>query len=360
MNKKVLIIGGGNIGTDFACEFAAKGYEVNVYTSQPEKYKGKLQIVDGQGRVVTQGTIALATHDLQKAMEGCSVIFVIVPAFLLEQTAQNMLPFVLPGTCIGVIPGSGGAEFAFAECIRKGAVLFGLQRVPGIARLVEYGKSVCVEGRKKELFLGSIPKEKGPELCRLMEEVFEIPCTQVPNYLNITLTPSNPILHTTRLCTMFRDYREGKVYDRNPLFYGEWSMESSELLLACDEELQDMIRALKPLDLSMVKSLKDHYESRNAQQLTDKISSIPSLHPLTSPMKEVEGGWVPDFDSRYFTADFPYGLSILIELAGVLGVPVPHMEETMDWYRSVTGRKDSYDLSKAGIHTAEDVYRYYS
>ena len=31
-------------------------------------------------------------------------------------------------------------------------------------------------------------------------------------------------------------------------------------------------------------------------------------------MKEVDNGWIPDFSSRYFTEDFPYGLKILHDL----------------------------------------------
>jgi len=45
------------------------------------------------------------------------------------------------GQMIGVVPGSGGAEFAFKGCIDKRCVLFGLQRVHSISRLKEYGKA---------------------------------------------------------------------------------------------------------------------------------------------------------------------------------------------------------------------------
>ena len=359
MNQKILIIGGGNIGTEFACEFAAAGYKVNIYTSRPERFRKQLSIVDSEGTVLREGTIAMATDDISQAMAGCLFIFVIVPAFMFGSVAKKMLPYIDEGMQIGVIPGTGGAEFAFADCVRAGAVLFGVQRVPSIARLIEYGSRVCIEGRKKELFLASVPGERGQKAAELMEQVFRTKCTLLPNYLNVTLTPSNPILHTTRLRTMFRDYREGVVYDHNILFYEEWTDESSQLLLDCDRELENMVEIMKEMDLTHVVPLRIYYESPDAPAMTAKIRSIKAFHGLHSPMKETEGGWVPDFDSRYFTADFSYGLAILIEIAHAVGSPVPCMEETMDWYLDLTGRDRNFLLSDAGIRDLNDIYRFY-
>lgn len=250
-------------------------------------------------------------------------------------------------------------EFAFRSCIQAGAVLFGLQRVPSVARLEQYGRRVRCEGLRDKLFLAAIPHGKAQEMAAFISELFEIPCTPLPNYLSVTLTPSNPILHTARLRTLFSGYTEGTVYDRNPLFYGEWSDASSELLMACDEELQQICGSLERLDLSGVRSLRLHYESDTAQAMTKKLRSIASLHNLKSPMKQVPGGWIPDFQSRYFTADFPYGLAILEGFADILGIAVPHIRETMDWYRFVTGDRHRLMLGDYGICSVEDIYDFY-
>ena len=77
-------------------------------------------------------------------------------------------------------------------------------------------------------------------------------------------------------------------------------------------------------------------------------------------MKKVEGGWIPDFDSRYFTADFPYGLAIIEEFARITEVDVPNMNKTMDWYRTVTGDNSRLELSEFGINSVEDIYRFYT
>lgn len=357
---KITVIGAGNIGTQFAAAFASKGNVVTVYASKPEKISNTLTIVDENDTVTAEGEIVLVTDDIEKAVKDAEYVFVTYPAFMLKDIADKMYDFVSKGIKIGVIPGTGGAEFAFKKLIEdKGVVLFGLQRVPAVARLKEYGKTVCVTGYRDRLKLAGIPKSSLRGIGDLLTETFGIPCDILPNYLSVTMTPSNPILHTTRLCTEFADYKEGVVYPRNILFYEEWSDDSSRLLFACDDELQRVCQKLTKLDLSDVRSLKEHYESDTVEKLTLKIRSIKSLQGLGSPMKEVEGGFVPDFSSRYFTADFPYGLSILQQLANIAGVEVPNMTSTIKWYKNVSRDTTEFKLSDFGINSIDDLYKFY-
>ncbi len=357
-NLHITVVGGGNIGTQFACVCASKGYDVTMWCSRPEAFSKDLVIVN-ENEQITSGTLHAVTDSPETAVKNCDFMFVTYPAFMLRSLAETILPYVHEGLYICVIPGTGGAEFAFQECIKKGAVLCGLQRVPAVARLEEYGKRVRCEGLRDRLFIGSVPSAYAEDLSEFMSYLWGIPCSALPNYLNVTLTPSNPILHTTRLRTLFRDYTAEKVYDRNPLFYGEWSDDSSELMMACDEELQNMCRKLDQMDLANVRSLKLHYESDTVPAMTAKIRSIKSLHNLNSPMIQTEEGWLPDFKSRYFTADFPYGLAILEELADILGEEAPNIRSTMNWYRQVTGDCSRLNLQDYGIHTKEDLYDFY-
>ncbi|MBR6998187.1 MAG: NAD/NADP octopine/nopaline dehydrogenase family protein, partial [Prevotella sp.] len=48
-------------------------------------------------------------------------------------------------------------------------------------------------------------------------------------------------------------------------------------------------------------------------------------------MRPVEGGYAPDFHSRYFTEDFPYGLDVVRRLAYQKGVATPHIDKVSDW-----------------------------
>lgn len=328
---KITIIGGGNIGTLMAAEAAAKGHEVTMFTSRPGDWNKEIQIYNNAEELLRTGFLSGITDSLEEALEAADYVLVTLPAQLFSVFADKMLPLVNKGQKIGIIPGSGGAEFAFRHLIEKGCVLFGLQRVHSIARLRQYGKSVYELGRKPEMHIGAIPASDTADICRVMEEIFDMPCRALGNYLSVTLTPSNPILHTTRLYSMFKDYKTGDAYPEQILFYEEWTAGASEMLLACDAELQKLCRAI-PLDLSSVVSLADYYESRTADAMTEKIRGIKAFKGLVSPMKKVNDAWIPDWNSRYFTADFPFGLKIMKDIAGIFHVETPNIDMVWDWY----------------------------
>lgn len=357
---KVSVLGAGNIGTYFAAALGAKGHEVVVCSSHPERVRPVLEVADRSGKVLLSGKIQESVDSVKEAVKGAEVVFVTYPAFMMAETAAAMETALLEGAMVGLIPGTGGGEFAFRKSVaEKHITLFGLQRVPAVARLNLYGRQVQVEGKRERLHVAAIPAGNGERVAALLEDTFDMPCQVLPNYLCVTLTPSNPILHTTRLKTLFADYVPGKVYERNPLFYEEWSDASSELLLRCDEELQTLCKRMDRLDLSPVRSLRLHYESDSPQALTRKLQSIKSLQGLSSPMKQVAGGWIPDFSSRYFTADFLYGLSILQQIAEVFQVPTPYMDSTMDWYRNLCPGEKGFSLAGYGMDAQQALYAFY-
>ncbi len=331
---KITVIGGGNIGTLMAAEMAFRGHSVTIYTSKPETWQNDIEVYDADDHFVLSGHIRYVTNNIKEAMYEAEIIWITVPAQAFEKTANDMLPYAQKGQIIGVVPGSGGAEFAFYPLLQKGCILFGFQRVHSIARLKEYGKSVYMLGRKTNVQLGAIPKSKTEIISETVSRLLDMPCVSLPNYLCVTLTPSNPILHTTRLYSMLKEYKTDFFYPRNFLFYEEWTNESSEMLLKCDEELQQLCKSI-PLELDDVKSLKVHYEIETAQSLTKKIQSIRAFKGLSSPMISVsDNKWIPDFESRYFTADFSYGLKIILDLCNLFEVNAPNITKVWDWYIS--------------------------
>lgn len=357
----ITVVGAGNIGTQFAVHCAEKKHNVIIYGSKPEKISKELTIVNENDEVIHKGTISGATSNPEEAFSGADVVFVTMPAFCMKSVADTILPYANPEMKICLIPGTGGGECAFKDCFHKGAVIFGLQRVPSVARLCEYGKTVRATGYRDELFVSAIPNSATEECRQIVGSIFDsMKCSALPMYLNLTLTPSNPILHTTRLRVLYKEYKDGFIYDSVPLFYEGWTDETSELLFKCDEEVQEMCRRLDCFDLSYVKSLRIHYESATPEALTRKIQSIKGFKGITSPCVKVEGGYIPDLNSRYFTADFPYGLSILVQLADLLEMDAPYMKATLDWYYDIAGKKDEFRFSDYGINSLDEFIKFYS
>lgn len=355
----ITVVGGGNVGTQIATHCAEKGHSVTVYTSKPQSFSQHLTVVNERGETIHQGDIRLSTSDEREAFESADLIFVTMPAYCMDGISKKILPYAREGMKIGIVPGTGGGECAFGDCILAGAELFGLQRVPSVARLVEYGKVVCATGYRKTLHVAAIPNSATEKIRAIVESIFDMECEALPNYLNLTLTPSNPILHTTRLRTIFEDYEEGKYYESIPLFYEEWSDKTSYLLFDCDAEVQSICRAMKEFDLSCVKSLKEHYESDTPEALTRKIRSIVGFKGLTTPSIMDERGYAPDLNSRYFTADFSYGLTIIKQIADLYSVDVPNISSTLEWYDRISLNDSEYSFAEYGIRTREDFVKFY-
>jgi len=355
----ITIVGGGNVGTQIATHCAEKKHDVTVYTSKPQRFSKHLVVVNEHGETIHEGAIKLSTSDDRQAFENADLIFITMPAYCMDDIAKKILPYVHDGMKIGIVPGTGGGECAFADCIFAGAVLFGLQRVPSVARLAEYGRVVRATGYRKTLHVASLPNSAKEEIRDIIASIFDMECEALPHYLNLTLTPSNPILHTTRLRTIFENYRSGVHYESLPLFYEEWSDRTSYLLFACDAEVQVLCAAMTEFDLSCVKSLKQHYESDTPEALTRKIRSIAGFKGLTTPSVKEDEGYIPDLNSRYFTADFSYGLTNIKQIADLYGVPVPNVSETLAWYHAISLHNTEYSFSKYGINSREDFVRFY-
>ena len=67
---KITVVGGGNIGTQFAVHSAEKGHEVTMFTSSPDHFAKHLRIEDHEGNVLHEADICRATNDPERHSEG--------------------------------------------------------------------------------------------------------------------------------------------------------------------------------------------------------------------------------------------------------------------------------------------------
>ena len=102
------------------------------------------------------------------------------------------------------------------------------------------------------------------------------------------------------------------------------------MLIDMDAEFMHLLDVL-PVSKGAIPSLLEYYESHDAESLTRKITGIPAFQNITSLMKEVDGCWIPDFESRYFTEDFPYGLKFIVELAKEKNIECPNLNKVFEW-----------------------------
>ena len=324
-NIRVCICGGGSLGHVCAAVLASrKGVSVNILSGHPDSWQNSVSATDPAGKLYS-GPITVSSDPAEVAA-GQDIILLTVPGYLIEKTLESIKPWI-GKAAVGSVVSSTGFFFFAHRVLCPEAALFGFQRVPYIARVKEYGSKALLLGYKDSLVaaLENIPDREG--FRAKLQELFETRVNLAGSYLEVSLSNSNPILHTGRLYTMFKG-RENEVFDHNILFYKEWTDEASQKLIDMDAEF---FRLLAKLGISSIAPLLEYYESTDAASLTRKISSIPAFQAITSPMVQVEGGWKVDFGSRYFTEDFPFGLRWIKELAEENDIPTPVIDEVYNW-----------------------------
>ena len=327
---KICICGGGNLGHVVAGFVAAqKKHEVCLLTRHPEQWSQDL-IIEAPSETTYIGHLNGLFSDAQQAVSDADIVLLCLPGYAIRETLLQIKDFLRPGTAVGSVVSSTGFFFEAMELLPSSQPLFGFQRVPFISRIIEYGHKARLMGYKDSLEL-AIEQSSNPESLRLvLQQMLRTPIHLLKSHYEVSLSNSNPLLHPSRLYSLWKDWHEGIVYDRIPLFYEEWTEEAAQLYINMDNELQALLTQL-PVSKGSIATVLDYYESTDAPSLARKLQSIEAFKGIIAPMKPVEECFIPDFHSRYFTEDFPYGLAFVHHLAHEKGIPSPIIDMIYDW-----------------------------
>lgn len=326
---KICICGGGNLGHVVAGFVAAQNkHEVCLLTRHPEQWNQDLLIEAPD--TTYEGRLNGVVGDAKQAISNADIILLCLPGYAIRDTLLQIKDYLRPDAAVGTVVSSTGFFFQAMEILPASQTLFGFQRVPFISRVIEYGHRARLMGYKESLEL-AIEHSAHPETLRdALSDMLRTPIHLLSSHYEVSLSNSNPLLHPSRLYSLWKDWHSGIVYDRIPLFYEEWTEEAAELYINMDNELQALLDTL-PVRKGSIATVLDYYESTDAASLAQKLRSIEAFKGILSPMIKVEGGYVPNFQSRYFTEDFPYGLAIVHRLAHEKGVPSPTIDMIYDW-----------------------------
>lgn len=327
---KICICGGGNLGHVVAGFVAAQGlHEVCMLTRHPERWSRDIQ-VDAPGETIFLGHLSGIFCDAKSAVSDAQIILLCLPGYAIRETLLQIKDYIKPTAAVGTVVSSTGFFFEAMKILPSTTPLFGFQRVPFISRIEEYGHRARLMGYKESINL-AIEQTNEPEpLRQALEEMLRTPIHLLHSFYEVSLSNSNPLLHPARLYSLWKDWHEGETYERVPLFYEEWTEDAAELYIAMDQELQALLSQL-PVTPGSIATVLDYYESTDASSLARKLRSIEAFKGIAAPMKKVEAGFVPDFHSRYFTEDFPYGLALIRRLAHEKGIATPTMDKVYEW-----------------------------
>lgn len=209
---------------------------------------------------------------------------------------------------------------------------------------------------KQHLYIATYPTNAFDVVGAMMHRLFDIPCKNIPNFLNLTLSPSNQIIHPARYYGIFYDWDGKKSYTREELkkrdgltLYEDMDELSAEWLAVLDNELQQikygLLQRYPELDLSHVLPIGERVVKQYGPDVKDR-SSLRQIFRTNmgyvgcgTPLKQVENGRViPLVNCRLFFEDIPYGLCILKNLAELCGnFPTPGIDFMIEWHQQFMG-----------------------
>ena len=324
------ICGGGSLGHVIAGYLGANAdVRVSMLTQRPQLWKNDIEVHTPEQTII-HGHIHTISSNPEDVIPQANIILLCLPGFAIKQQLQLIKPYVKSTTFVGSVFSSTGFFFNAMEILNEDVPLWGFQRVPFICRTREYGQSANLLGYKSNLNIAVERTDKKEDFRLLIEKLFNTPVSLLNNFYEATLTNSNPLLHTSRLYTMFGASNEGRTFPRMILFYEEWTEEAAQLLIDMDEEFFRLLEVL-PVKPNYLPRILEYYESHDARSLAQKLSSIQGFKGINSPMKQTAQGWIPDFASRYFTEDFPYGLHFIWQLAKEKGIATPKIDMVYQW-----------------------------
>lgn len=326
---KICICGGGNLGHVCAGFLSAQpDVEVNLLTTHPESWNSTIEVDDPDGKTFC-GHLSCISSDPGSVLTDVDIVLLCLPGYAIRPSLQKIAPYISDRVWVGSVVSSTGFFFEAMKILPKNP-LFGFQRVPFISRIVEYGHRATLKGYKKGLSV-AVEQTSNIQLVRQqLQNLFKVPVTLMDSYYEVSLSNSNPLLHPARLYTMWKDWHPGIVYDRNPFFYSDWTLEASELLIKMDYEFQALLRTLNIRE-DAIPTILDYYECSSPKSLAQKFHDIPAFKGILSPMVQTPEGFVPDFHSRYFTEDFPYGMRYIVETAAKVQAPIPTIDRVYQW-----------------------------
>lgn len=330
--KRICLCGGGSLGHVIAGWLSAKGKaEVSILTGSPDRWNKEINVFLPESEVLT-GHLTSVSGNPAEVISNADVVLFCYPGFMIASELERIKPYLKPDAYVGSVFSSTGFFFEALRILSPSQPLWGFQRVPFICRVQEYGSSARLLGYKPcyHIAVENVPDEQKRKFADMISEWFERPVHLLKNYYEASLTNSNPLLHTSRLYTMFGRENEGRAYPRMINFYEDWTVEAADVLIKMDHEFFNLLKVL-PVTEGYLPPILEYYESHDAQSLADKLSSIAGFKGITSPMIQTEEGWIPDFKSRYFTEDFPYGLKYIWQLARDHNIPTPVIDEVYQW-----------------------------
>jgi opine dehydrogenase len=315
---KIAVLGGGQGAHAMTADMTLRGLKVNMF-ELPE-YSGPIEHALETGKIeisgLTQGVAVpnLITTDLEKALAGVSLIFVVVPTVAQKFFIKALKPHLKEGQSVVIIAGNFAclkiAPF-FGDMVWEGKVLLAeTSSLPYFARLIGPGQVMITF--KTPVAVAAFPGKYTTQVVEKVRRAYPntSPLTDV---LEAALCNFNMLGHPAGSLLNAGAIEFAEMNGREYFMYKEGCSPSvARVIGAVDEERRAVARALGYQLTPLIEIL--HHLG-----FSDELSIYKGLQsPILTP-----GAGPRGLKHRYISEDIPFLLVPLAELADLVGVEVP-------------------------------------
>lgn len=343
--SRITVIGAGPGGLAMAADLAMRGYPVSVFNRgreriAPLKEQGRVR---SYGAVEGIGRLEKVTTSIREALDGATIIIVLVPAHAHKDMAALCAPHLSSGQLIVLCPGRlfGAIEFE-ATLKRNGLnaeiVLAETQTIPHTCRNLD-ATTVNVLAVKSGVRIAAFPAYKTKESLDLLQEALPI-FTAAEDVLETGLNSIGPILHPIpTLLNVGRIQTETASFK----YYREGITPSiARILERLDRERLAIGQALGTNVVSATEWLWEVYRARG-DSLYEALQDTACYRTVEAPNST---------NHRYILEDVPTGLVPLASLGELVGKHTPVSDTFADLACQVCDvdfRKEGRTLKRLGL-----------
>ena len=346
-NKPIAIIGAGNGGQTTAAWLANQGYKTRIFDVM-EDTVAKLNELGGVNIYGNTdypgfGKIEFATTDMEKAIEGCELILLILPENYHDSIAVKMAPYLKDGQIVVLNPASGLGAISFKKTLTDAGCTADVTLAVTCtllfaARIKETG-DVLVTGQKTELSIVAFPGNRKQIVEDAMYPVFSqhifannIIDTAMEN-LNLAFHPGPTLLYTAQI-------EKGEKFN----YYNDMVPSQITLMKALDRERMAICAAygVKLPDAEAAFALEYSYEG----DLYTMLKNAECYKGIMGPNS---------LQVRYLLEDVPFSLRSVQILGKIAKVPTPVIDSVCTIGEALVGdvMAEGYTMEALGL--SEDI-----
>ncbi len=319
---KISVLGAGAGGTAVAFDCAAHGHDVRIFdfSAFPQNIAAiaRQKGIHASGDLAGFAAIVSAGHDIDEALQGAELIYVVGPAYSTAPFGKAVAGKLRAGQTVIVTPGSCGGALAFKHAAGIGLADDAIRvaetsTLHYAVRLTEPGRIRVFLKLKAGNLLAALPGAHTDAILQLIRDVYPS-MESATSVMQTSLQNANPIIHpAVTLANAARIEGTGGDF----LFYEEGVSDATGRLIEALDKERIAVGAKMGITVIPDPELGMRQGYMQAANYGEAYRTAPGFLGI---------GAQPQLDHRYLNEDVGYGLVFMARLAHQIGVATPTMD----------------------------------